>query len=154
VKRTASLKDQLDATFGRIAAIDHSEFELRADFARYLCVLVNGYLEQSIRNACAEYAKRRAQPSVANFVVKATSRLSSLKASSLKEQLLAFDASWQDELDALIVDEVKDAIDSVVSLRHGIAHGQGFDITFERISRYYVEVSKAVVSIERMMGVD
>ena len=86
MKRTASLKDQLDATFGRIGGIDHSEFELRADFARYLCVLVNGYLEQSIRNACAEYARRRAQPSVANYVVKATSRLSSLKAGNLTYQ--------------------------------------------------------------------
>ena len=80
MKRTASLKEQLDATFGRIGGIDHSEFELRADFARYLCVLVNGYLEQSIRNACAEYARMRAQPSVANYVVKANGTYFALRA--------------------------------------------------------------------------
>lgn len=134
--------------------IDHSELELRADFARYLCVLVSGFLEQSVRNATADFVKRRAHTVVANYVVKGTDRIANLKTTKLKEHLVAFDPSWQLQLDALLTDEAKDAIDSVVALRHGIAHGQPADVTFERIARYYSEIKRTIAAIQQLLDVD
>src|SRR5687768_10256991 len=124
VKRTSSLTDVLDATFERIKKIDTAEFELRADFSRYLCVLVSGYLEQSLRNATAEYIRSRSQPTIANFVIKTTGRISNLKTEKITDHLLSFNTSWEEPLKTLLADEAKDAINSVVALRHGIAHGQ------------------------------
>lgn len=154
MKRNDSLENLLDATFQRIDKVDFSELELRADFSRYLCVLVSGYLEQSIRNASADFARARASPAIANFVVKGTSRLMNLSSNKLKEHLLAFDAQWETQLNALLSDETKDAVDSVVALRHGIAHGQAADVTFERISRYYKEVKRVVAEIRALMKLD
>lgn len=153
MKRSQPIKDVLDATFERISKIDPMEIELRADFSRYLCVLVSGYLEQAIRNAIAEYATRRATPTVANYVAKVSGRLTNLKSNTLRDCLLAFDPSWEGALEALLTGEAKDAVDSVVSLRHGIAHGQPADVTFERIARYYKEVVRVVAEIEGLMGV-
>ena len=148
------MKDELDATFDRVRRIDHSELELRADFARYLCVLVSGFLEQSLRNATAEFARKRAKPVISNYVVKVTGRITNLNTNKLRDHLVSFDPSWQEKLDALIDDEAKDAIDSVVALRHRIVHGQSADVTVERIDRYYREITRAVTAIQRLMGVD
>lgn len=150
-KRTSSLRDELDAAFDRVKRIDINEFELRADFSRYLCVLVSGYLEQALRNATAQYAQSRADPTVSNFVVKNTSRISNLTCDKIREHMTSFDRRWQDRLDALLVDETKDAVNSVVALRHGVAHGQPADITYERITRYYGEVKRVVAVIEELM---
>jgi hypothetical protein len=153
-KRTASLTEVLDAAFERVKRIDISEFELRADFSRYLCVLVSGYLEQSLRNAAAEYVRFRASPTVANFAIKSTDRISNLNTDRILGFLISFDPSWEVPLNALLVDEVKDAINSVVALRHGIAHGQPGDLTYERIARYYGQVKRAIAEIEKLMGID
>lgn len=151
MRRNRSIKDQLEAAFGRIERIDESEFELRADFSRYLCVLVSGYLEQSIRNATAAYVENRAHPSVANFVIRATSRLTNLDADKIKDHLLKFEPSWQSVLDVLLADEAKDAINSVVALRNSIAHGQPADVTAVRVIRYYKQIARVISELENLL---
>lgn len=154
MQQNKSIKDQLDATFDRVQRIDVGEFELQADFARYLCVQVSGFLEQSIRNSTAEYVASRADKRVANFVTRATNRLTNLDTEKIKEHLLKFDPKWQPTLDSLLVEEVKDAINSVVALRHRIAHGQSADITIARVKGYYKQVIMAVKKLEEMMNIN
>jgi hypothetical protein len=43
-----------------------------------------------------------------------------------------------------LVDERKDAVDSVVSLRNSIAHGQSVGITYIRVLRYYEQIQKVI----------
>ncbi|MDR6741091.1 hypothetical protein J2X56_003115 [Herbaspirillum sp. 1173] len=152
-KRSFSLKSELDAVFQRISEIDHAEIELRSHFSRYLCVLVSGFLEQSIRNAAAHYARSHATPSVANYVIKDTERVTNLTTEKLKKLFSSFDKNWETTIDEFLIDEKKDAVNSVISLRHAIAHGQSADITYERIYRYYQQVCEVVAELERLMGV-
>lgn len=154
MRRNKSIKDQLDATFDRVQRIDVGEFELQADFARYLCVQVSGFLEQSIRNFTAEYVTRRADKRVANFVTRTTNRLTNLDAEKIKEHLLKFDPNWESTLESLLIEEVKDAINSILALRHRVAHGQSADITIARVKVYYKQVIRAVKEIEEMMDID
>lgn len=152
-KRSYSLRDELDAVFERAKRIDPGELELLADFSRYLCVLVSGYLEQSYRNAIAQYASLRANKPVANFVIQSTSRLTNLTSERLTSHLTSFDTAWKSKLDLIFVDETKDAINSVIALRHSIAHGLPADVTFERVTRYYLQVKKVVDEIELLLGI-
>jgi hypothetical protein len=154
LRRNQSIKDQLDATFERVKRIDIGEIELQADFARYLCVQVSGFLEQSVRNATTAYASNRADKCVANYVTRSVNRLTNLDSEKIKEHLLKFDQSWEAPLNALLADEVKDAINSVVALRHQIAHGQPADITIGRILGYYNKISRVVVELEKLLQVD
>ncbi|HJR74976.1 MAG TPA: HEPN domain-containing protein [Luteimonas sp.] len=153
-KRQASIKDVLDATFLRAKKIDSSEIELRADFARHLCVLVSGFLDQTIKNYTAEYVAKRSNPAVTNYVVRSIKNLTNLKAEKLKQHVLSFDSGWQTKIDELIADERKDAIDSLVNLRHGIAHGQPDDVTLVRIEGYYKEIVKVVDGIRDIMQLE
>lgn len=153
LRRTRSVKDQLDASFERVKNIDQGSLELRADFARYLCVQVSGFLEQSVRNTTAAYAEKRAHPSVSNFVIQASNRLMNLDAEKIRGHFLKFDSNWQDDLEGIFTGEAKDAINSVVALRNRIAHGEAADITIARVSRYFNEVVEVVKKLEILLDV-
>lgn len=154
MRRHASLKDALDATFTRVSRIDPGEVELRADFARHLCVLVSGFIDQTIKNYTIEYVRKRSSETVTNHVSKSIVNLTNLKAEKLVSHLLSFDPSWKSVLDTLIADERKAAIDSVVALRHGIAHGKPGDITIARMLSYYAEVSRVMAGIRSLMQIE
>jgi hypothetical protein len=61
-------KNKLDALFEKVKEIQ--DMELKSEWAKYLCVLVSGYLEVSIREIHVEYARRRADENVTNYVSK------------------------------------------------------------------------------------
>lgn len=154
MRRHASLKDVLDATFARASKLDPGEIELRADFARHLCVLVSGFIDQTIKNYTVEYVRKRSSETVTNHVSKSIINLTNLKAEKLIAHLLSFDPRWKSTLEDLIADERKAAIDSVVALRHGIAHGKPGDVTIARMKDYYAEVGKVMSGIRALMQID
>jgi hypothetical protein len=51
------LKQRLDATFERAGRVG-SDLELQSDFARYLCVLVSGYMEKAVVELVLEHSRR------------------------------------------------------------------------------------------------
>ena len=154
MRRHASLKDALDATFARASKIDLGEIELRADFARHLCVLVSGFIDQTVKNYTVEYVRKRSSETVTNHVSKSIVNLTNLKAEKLITHLLSFDPNWKTALEELVVDERKAAVDSVVALRHGIAHGKPGDITIARMKDYYAEVGTVMSGIRALMQID
>jgi hypothetical protein len=58
--------------------------------------------------------------------------------------MVGFDSTWGEDLDSYLIDEKKDAIDSVVGLRHKIAHGEYVGVTISRVRDYYAIVAKVV----------
>ena len=154
MRRHASLKGALDATFSRASRIDVGEIELRADFARHLCVLVSGFIDQTIKNYTIEYVRKRSSETVTNHVSQSIINLTNLKAEKLKNHLLSFDSRWESDLEQLIADERRAAVDSVVSLRHGIAHGKPGDVTIARMTTYYGEIIKVITGVRAIMELE
>ena len=60
-------EQRLDDLFAKIE--DVPDLELKSHWARYLCILVSGYLETSVRAIYGEYSKNRANDNVANYVI-------------------------------------------------------------------------------------
>jgi hypothetical protein len=138
----AILKARLDATFARASRI--TDDELRSDFARYLCVLVYGYLERAIVALLLQYSTTHAHPNVTRYVGWRLKSFQNPTARAIKETLGRFDPEWEADLDAFIVDERLDAIGSVRAQRHRIAHGDSSDITYVRISEYYKHIQDVI----------
>jgi hypothetical protein len=61
------LEQRLDLLFRKAAALSE-DLELQAHFARYLCVLVSGYLEAAISEIYSDYARRKGHPNLATYV--------------------------------------------------------------------------------------
>jgi hypothetical protein len=119
----ARLQQRLDVAFKRIGSVE-TDLELQSDFARYLCVLVSGYLEQAVAELVLEHARRTGAPTLQRFVDRRTRHFANANSKRLEELLGDFDPDWRKELEAFVVDDLKDAVDGVVDLRNKIAHGE------------------------------
>lgn len=140
------LKQKLDATFGRIQAVG-DDLELKADFAKYLCVLVSGYLEKAVVELVQEHARQCGAPSLQRFVEQKTRRFTNANAQKLQDLLGSFDPDWRKNAEGFLVDELKDAVDSIVDLRNTIAHGNSVSVTYHRVSDYYQCVQQVIDKI-------
>ena len=142
--KLAALQRRLDATFDRVAAFRPDDFELLSDFARYLCVLVSGYLESAIAELALEHCRHRCSPTVLSYVDAQLGRFQNPNAERVLQLLGAFDPLWRTDLETFISGERKDAIDSVVALRNKIAHGESVGITYRRIKDYYTRTKEVI----------
>jgi len=144
-------KQRLDNLFKQISAFSGNT-ELQSQWARYLCVLVSGFLETAIRAIYGELARKRSSPYVANYVKWELGSFQNPKMGKILELTRAFNPLWADELDTATEGELKDAVDSVVANRNQIAHGKDVGITYTRIKNYYEDTIRVVDLIEEMCG--
>jgi hypothetical protein len=112
-------------------------------------VLVSGFIEKSLSEIVLEHARRTGAPSLQRFVEANTSRFTSAKAEKVLQLLAIFDPDWRRQIESTLVDKNKDAFDSVVSLRHQIAHGSSVGITFVRIKDYFESIVDVIELIQQ-----
>lgn len=141
------LRKRLYAQLGRVSSFS-GEAELMSDYAKYLCVLVSGFLECAIYEILMNYIKAKASPGVVHYVESQLSRFTNPTAEKICGLLGAFDSQWRLAIEAYLVDEKKEAVNSLVGLRHKIAHGESVGTTFSQVERYCKEVDKLVDEIE------
>jgi RiboL-PSP-HEPN len=142
-QEVSRLTQRLNGTFERVSKLG-DDLELRADFARYLCVLVSGYLEAAVVECAGWYATRRSAPPVAAYVSRNLEHFANPNAERLLQLVGSFNADWRASVEEFLVDERKEAVDSVVALRNQIAHGESVGVTYVRIKAYYDAVREVV----------
>jgi hypothetical protein len=142
-------KQRLDNLFGQISVFSGNP-ELQSQWARYLCVLVSGFLEISICAIYGEFARRTASPYVANFVKYELGSFQNPKMGKILDLTRAFNSQWANQLEVATEGQLKDAVNSVVANRIQIAHGRDVGITYARIKGYYEDVIQVVNLIEGM----
>lgn len=145
----ARLKQRLDATFSRVSSVSDDP-EVQSDFAKYLCVLVSGYLENAVRELVQEHARQQSSPSVQKFVESSTRRFTNANCEKLKQLLGRFDTDWVAQLEISLIDEREEAVNSIVALKNSIAHGRSVGITFVRVKEYYENIQTVVQEIEQL----
>jgi hypothetical protein len=123
---------------------------LQAHWARYLCILTAGFLENALADVYSTYAKSCASPSVSNYVESMLTRIQNPQASRFLETARAFDPRWVDELgDYLENGGRKDAIDAIMSNRHLVAHGKDSEISLIRVKEYLKKSIEVIEFIEK-----
>ena len=138
-------KDRLDFLFEKVKILPE-DLELQAHWARYLCVLVSGFLEKSISLILKEYTKNNSSPCVVNFVEKKIGRFQNAKMERILELIASFNSDWANALKKELSDETKDSVDSIVANKNNIVHGASVGITYSRIKKYYED---SVILIEK-----
>ncbi len=128
---------------------DITDDELQSHLAKYLCVLVSGYIETSLRAIYSRYANEKTNPAVANYVSSRLRNFRNPNTERILQLARAFDPQWAKELEERIEqDELAQAIDSIVATRNGIAHGENVGISYVRIRGYYSKAVKLVDLIQ------
>lgn len=128
-------------------------FDLQAHWARYLCILVSGLIENSLKEIYSEFINSRASKPVADYAISYLSKLQNPKAEKIMELVGSFRQEWKMELEIFLTNEGrKDAIDSIMNNRNQIAHGKDVGVTVVRVSNYLEKVVAVLEFIELQCG--
>ncbi|SRR6266446_108217 len=145
----ASDEQRLDAIFARAGTLQY-DAELLSDFAKYLCILVSGYLEKSLAELVLEHSRQVGAPSLQRFVESKTKRFANANAERIAQLLGSFDPGWKSSIESFLVDEYKAAVDSVVGLRNNIAHGVSVGVTYASMLEYYKRIKAVVEEVAKL----
>jgi hypothetical protein len=104
-------------------------------------------LEQSVIEILLEHVRHVSGPTVQRHLERDIRQKTNFKSGKLISLFGSFSAAWEVDLRAFIVDEKKAAVDSVVELRHTIAHGRYTGLTMARVRDYYEQVEVVVKHI-------
>jgi hypothetical protein len=141
--------NRLKTLISKTEIITAGDMEAISHWAKYLCVLSAGFLENSIQELYGKYCSNCANPNVTSFAVKALNRIQNPKASTFLEVAGSFKEKWRYDLEKFIEDEGrKEAINSIMSNRHLIAHGKDTSISLARIKEYLKKSVEVIEFIE------
>ena len=136
-------QDRLDYLFKQIPVFS-GDIELQAHWAKYLCILVSGFLETSVQSIFSEYAKSKADPSVANYVENRLRGLQNTNMQRILDVTRSFSPDWADQLETATEGELRDAVNSIVANRNQITHGVSIGLSYVRMKDYYDQAVKLV----------
>lgn len=124
----------------------YGDLELQGHWGKYLCVLVSGFLENAISTVYSEFVSQSASPHVTQYTQKSLDKIQNPKASRFVSVAYQFKKKWGQELEQFFNDypENKQAIDSIMTNRHQVAHGKTTSISVNRV-RDYLEKSVQVI---------
>lgn len=122
--------------------------EILSHWSRYLCILVSGYIEESVHVIFREYSRSKSSPYVANYVETKLAAFQNPKMGLILELNGAFNQEWRVELEKEVEGEIKDSINSIVDVRNKVAHGKDVGITPSVLKNYYKNAKKFVCLLE------
>lgn len=132
----------LNTLFEKTRSLD--DLELQSHWARYLCVLISGFIEVAVQEMYSGYAREKAAPNVANLVESHLKNFRNPNMEKILELTRQFNVQWEETLRQATEGNLKDSVDSIVAVRHQIAHGRSVGITYVRIRRYYEDIEKVL----------
>jgi hypothetical protein len=126
--------------------------ELRSSLARYACVLTSGYLEEAVRIIVGGWCSNKSHAHVHAYVVRQLDWFSNPKLGKILEVLSHFTFSWHEGLEAVLTDEEKDAVNSVVTNRNQIAHGRNVGVSPVPMKRYFASCKSVVRKLDLVVN--
>jgi hypothetical protein len=139
------LKQKLERVFLLIEQLPELDLETRSHFAQYLCILVSGFLERAVQELAMERCRKSSDRTIQSYVRSQIERFINPTAERLVQLVGMFDRQWEDRARDFIVEERKEAVNSINGLRNAIAHGQDVGgLTYARVNGYYEQVQLVI----------
>ena len=136
----------LKSLFDKVDDVADGDIEIISHWAKYLCVLSAGFLENSLIEVYVHFSTSASSPHVASFTRTALSHIQNPNSSRFVETANSFNKTWGENLEIFLDDKGRrEAINAIMANRHKIAHGKNSDISFHRLRDY---LGKAIEVIE------
>ena len=128
--------------------------EMQSHWARYVCVLTSGYVENAVRDVYGSYIRKNSySEAVIRYATKQLEGIQNPRPDRLIKIAATFDPSWGRALEAYLDQDYRsDAINSIMSHRHLIAHGRSSNITVGQISQHLTKVVEVAEYMETQCG--
>jgi hypothetical protein len=144
------LRHRLDATLERAPAAT-ADIEVQADFAKYFVILISGFLENCLVALLLDVAQRRSAPEIAFFVERQLDYWTNPNCEKIIQLLGDFSPDWREAAFAHLVDQRKEALNSLLALRNKIAHGESVGTSLAQAKAYYTTVLDIVVFLSDLV---
>jgi hypothetical protein len=133
----------------------NDNLDLQSHWSRYLCILLSGLIENSIKEIYSNYIVKNSAKAVADYAIAYLSTVSNPKTEKILSIVGSFKKEWQHDLEIYVSDNGrKDAIDSVMANRHLIAHGKDVGLTIARLNQFFIRVIEVLEHIESQCNPD
>lgn len=128
--------------------------ELQGHWGKYLCVLAAGFLENAISALYIDFVDQASGKPVANFASDHLRKIQNPKSIRFVETARAFKEEWAKELENFFEQnkDKKDAIDSIMSNRHKIAHGKNTSVSVSNVKEYLEKSVEVIEFIEKQLS--
>jgi hypothetical protein len=144
-------KQRIDELFKM--ANGFAEVETQSHWSRYICVLISGFLENSVELCLSEYTKRVTNSHVSNFVSSKLRAFQNPKMGPIAELFGSFNPAWKIDLEAATQGQLYDSVNSIVGNRNKIAHGESVSLSLRSLAAYYKDAVKVVDIIQKTCGI-
>ena len=134
-------------------AKSQSDDEVKSLLAKIICIRISGLLEVAIKSRISDYSDKKTPKEIKRFLTQKFKDITNLKTSKLCDVLGAFSSDWKDEFEEEIRknQQIKSSLDSLITLRNDIAHGQTCSISLSHVQQYYDDVKIAVRLFDKII---
>jgi hypothetical protein len=141
---------RLNSLVSRTSAAAGGDLELQAEWARYICIVAAGLIENGLKAIYSDFVDNASSVQVAGFAKATLSRIQNPRAERFLEISGSFNDDWRNELERFFEKHGgKEAINSIMSNRHLIAHGKTSNISMTPLKDYIKEAVRVLELIEQ-----
>lgn len=147
--RIRSQISSLDALFN--TANDIEDEEIQAHFAKYLCVKTSGLFENFLKSQIGDFVDATSAKQIANHVKDKNKNFTNIDYKKLDGFLNSFSSEWWIEFERVLTPDMKSSLNSIISNRNNIAHGNSDSITFGNMKNHYENMKKIIQLLDRII---
>lgn len=118
--------------------------ELKAHLSKYFCVRISGYLENVLKILVANYSEGSSPRPVSNFLQNDLKSVTNLSEEKMQRLLNKFSEDWCTNFTSKVSEQQLQSLNSIISNRNSIAHGQQDNISYKVIGQYYTDLKEIV----------
>lgn len=127
-------------------AIGESDDECRAHWVRYLCVMTASFLETSFQQIYEDYHEKMGRRR------RDVTRVLNPTSEDFQNRVRRYNHQWQSEFLDFFADSGRDvAIDSIMRLRHQIAHRGESNLGMAQFAEYFPKCVEVIEFIEERL---
>lgn len=145
-------RKKLALLFKNVPADPSGSLEVQAHWARYTCIVMSGYIEDSVKELFRAYTIERVPTTVFNYVSAQLKSFQTADTDKISELVSRFDKAWSESFTTFLTEERRAAVNSVVGNRHRIAHGLDVQVTMSQLSQWYPKVNEVIDYLKELCG--
>lgn len=137
---------KLDNLLDQIRKVDNDE--LQAHLSKYFCIKISGYLENVLKSLVEAYSTGTCPKPIKTYIDGSVKSITNLSEDKLCTFLKKFDPDWESRFLSTISERELQSLNSIISNRNNISHGQQDNISYTYVSQYYSDL-KGVIKVLR-----
>jgi len=135
---------KLDNLLDQIRKVDNDE--LQAHLSKYFCVKISGYFENVIKSLVETYSTGTCPKPIKTYIDGSVKSITNLSEDKLCKFLKKFDPDWESRFLSNVSERELQSLNSIISNRNSISHGQQDNISYTYVSQYYSDL-KGVIKV-------